>query len=147
MLGLLRKLNREIGKGYDERAALLWPILENEGIRFGEDGVKLTEKWRAFLAFAWRQYDASVRVTTHAIYIFRYRNNLGERMAQPILAFPLPGQSLASQTSLYVLSGMIETIEYEATDAILRGRLRSQRFTLRLSLQNVRAFASAVRSG
>jgi hypothetical protein len=126
--------NRALGASFDEKARAVAPILAQEGILFAEDGVRIRGSWVAPLA-------VDVRVTPRAIYLMQYTKNFGSRMGQPILALPLRGAILDPRVAGAVLTGWLETYPREEDGAvILRGGLRAQRFTLRLSVRDVAGF-------
>ncbi len=134
-------LNKMMGASFDEKARAIAPILAQEGILFAEDGVRIRGTWIAPLAVGIRWTNADVRVTSRAIYLMQYSKNFWSRMGQPVLALPLRGAILDPRVAGAVLTGWLETYPREEDGAvILRGGLRAQRFTLRLSLRDVAGF-------
>jgi len=135
--------NRMIGASFDEKARAIAPILEQEGIRFAEDGVRIRGTWIAPLAVGVRWTWADVRVTSRAIYLMQYTRNFGIRMGQPIIALPLRGAILDPRVAASVRLGWLETHPRDEDGTIvLKGGLDAQRFTLHLTLRAPAAFAA-----
>ena len=135
-------VNRAIGASYDQRAAAILPLLQNEDVRFWEDGVRVRATGSRPLAVAVRWSWADVRVTSRAIYLMQHRRMFGMRIGQPVLAFPLRGAQLDPNIAMNVTAGWLESMS-TADAAHIAGTLGVQRFSMRLAVRDVAGFARA----
>ena len=142
MLPIVALVNRSIGSVYEQRAAALGRYLQNEGVRFAEDDVRVRGSWIAPFAVAIRWSQADVRVTTRAIYLLQHTRMFGMRIGKPILAFPLRGAQLDPYVASIVTLGWLESIETNDA-ANIAGTLAVQRFSMRIAVRDVAGFARA----
>jgi len=142
MTPLVILVNRAIGASYDQRAAAIAPLLQSEGVRFWEDGVRVRASWVAPLSVGVRWSWADVRVTSRAIYLIQHRRMFGVRIGQPVLAFPLRGAQLDPNVAASVTVGWLSSIGTDDA-AHLAGGLGMRRFSMHLAVRDVAGFARA----